>query len=118
MSLPALFATALDGRVSGVSCGGGLVSFVGETAKSWTGVPMGLIVPNILDVGDVGHLAALVAPRPLVFARAIETDRTPATRERTLSAFAFCGSIFQLMSAADRLKLSEPADLRALISRL
>ena len=34
MSLPALFAAALDTRVSGVSCDGGLVSFVGATARA------------------------------------------------------------------------------------
>ena len=75
---------------------------------------MGLLVPNILDVGDVGHLAALVAPRPLVFTRAIDTDgQGTATRERTLSAFAFCRSIYQLMGAADRLKLSSRRTLHA-----
>ena len=49
MSLPALFAAGLDARVSGVSCSGGLVSFVGRNAQPWAGVPMGLLAPNILD---------------------------------------------------------------------
>ena len=118
MSLPALFAAGLDARVSGVSCSGGLVSFVGQNAKPWSGVPMGLLAPNILDVGDVGHLAALVAPRPLVFTHAIETDGTPATLDRTASAFAFCRSIYQLTGAEDRLKLAPPADLGDLLPRL
>jgi len=115
MSLGALFAAALDTRVAGVSCSGGLVSFVGQTSSSWHGVPMGLIVPNILDVGDVGHLAALVAPRPLVFTRAIEPEGGVANIERTVTAFTFARSIYQLMGASERLKLSEPAELRALL---
>ncbi len=115
MSLPALLAAGLDDRVSGVSCDGGLISFVGATATSWAGVPMSLAVPNILDVGDVGHLGALVAPRPLVYSRPIDTDGRPAARERTLSAFAFCHAIYQLSRAGDRLKLSDPADLHTLI---
>ena len=96
MSLPALLAAGLDARVSAVSCTGGLVSFVGQTTKTWSGVPMGLLAPNILDVGDIGHLAALVAPRPLVFTHAIETDGTAANLDRTASAFAFCRSIYRL----------------------
>ena len=77
---------------------------------------MSLAIPNILDVGDVAHLGALIAPRPLVFSRPIDTDGRPATRDRTLSAFAFCRAIFQLMGAADRLKLAEPAELHSLVA--
>jgi dienelactone hydrolase len=111
MSLPALLAAALDDRVSGVSCDGGLVSFLAETETPWSGVPMSLAVPNILSAGDVGHLAALVAPRPLIFARPIDTDGRRATRERTFSAFAFCRAVYQLLNSGHRLKLNEPAAL-------
>ncbi len=58
MSLPAIVAAALDPRVAGVVCSDCLASFVGRGSKPWSGVSMGLIAPNILDVGDVGHLAA------------------------------------------------------------
>src|SRR5262249_58846966 len=66
MSVPAILAAALDSRVAGVVCSDCLVSFVGGGARPWSELPMGLAVPNVLDVGDIGHLAALVAPRPLV----------------------------------------------------
>jgi dienelactone hydrolase len=117
MSLPTLFAAGLDARVSGMSCTRGLVSFVAQDTKPWSGVPMGLLAPNILDVGDVGHLAALVAPRPLVFTNAIETDGTPATFNRTVSAWAFCRSIYRLTGAGDRLKFAPQADLGDLLSQ-
>ncbi len=117
MSVPALCAAGLDARVSGISCTRGLVSFVGRNAKPWADVPMGVLAPNVLDVGDVGHLAALVAPRPLVFTHAIDTDGTPATLDRTRSAFEFCRSIYRLAGAGDRLKLAPPADVGALLSR-
>jgi hypothetical protein len=116
MGLAALLAAALDDRVAGVSCDGTLVSFVAEKGKQWKDVPMSLAVPNILDAGDVSHLAALVAPRPLVFSRPIDPDGRPATRDRTLAAFAFCRAIFQLTGAADRLKLGEPAELHSLVA--
>jgi hypothetical protein len=118
MSLPALIAAGLDARVSGVSCSRGLVSFVGRNEKPWAGVPMGLLAPNILDVGDVSHLAALAAPRPLAFTDAIETDGTAATTDRTESAFAFCRAIYGLTRGGDRLKLVPPVDLADLLARL
>jgi hypothetical protein len=117
MSLPALFAAALDARVSGVSCSGGLVSYVARTTRPWSGMSMGLIAPNILDVGNVGHLAALVAPRPLVFTRSVEPEGEAATSERAEAAFAFCRSVYQLMGVENHLKLSQPADLRELMAR-
>jgi dienelactone hydrolase len=116
IGLAAVLAAALDDRVAGVSCDGGLVSFVAEKPKPWSDVPMSFAVPNILSVGDVAHLGALIAPRPLVFSRPFDTDGTPATRDRTLSAFAFCRAIFQLMGAADRLKLVDPAELHSLVA--
>jgi dienelactone hydrolase len=115
MSLPALLAAALDARVAAVHCTGGLVSFVGNTTKPWIEVPMGLLAPNILDVVDVSHLAALVAPRPLAFTRAIEPEGGLATPDRTARAFAFARSVYQLIGAADRIRLAEPADLRTLL---
>jgi dienelactone hydrolase len=115
MSLPALLAAALDPRVSGVACAGGLVSFVGATTRPWSGVAMGLIAPNILNVGDIGHLAALIAPRPLVYTGALEPEGRVATPDRTLASFAFSRSVYGLVGAEDRLKLSQPADLRTLL---
>jgi len=111
MSLPALLAAALDPRVAGVSCAGCLVSFVGQGEKPWSGVPMGLLAPNILDVGDVGHFAALVAPRPLVISSAIAPEGGLASQDRILREFAFTRSVYELMGASDRLNLSPLGNL-------
>jgi dienelactone hydrolase len=117
MSLPALLAAALDPRVAGVSCKGCLVSLVARSGKPWSGVPMGLIVPNMLDLGDIGHLAALLAPRPLVFSSAVEPEGGVATADRVVAAFAFCRAVYQLLGASDRLKLAAGADLRAMLPK-
>jgi dienelactone hydrolase len=112
MSLPALLAAALDVRVDGVVCEACLVSFVARAGKPWSGHPMGLLAPDILDVGDVGHLAALVAPRPFVLTSAIEPDGEPAEPARIRAAFEFTQSIYRLVGATDRVKIGEFADLR------
>lgn len=112
MSLPALMAGALDPRVAGVWCEGCLVSYVGRDAKPWSGHPMGLMAPRILELADVSQLAALLAPRPFVLTSATEPDGGPATLARIRLAFDFTRGIYDLLGAADRLKLGDRADLR------
>ena len=65
--LVALAAAATDPRVSRVAAVGTLASYVSD--EPYRGQRLGVIVPRILrDVGDVPHLAALVAPRRVVIA--------------------------------------------------
>ncbi len=111
MSLPALIAGALDPRVSGVCCEDCLVSYVGLDAKPWSGHPMGLLAPNILELADVGHIAALLAPRPFVLTSAVEPDGGPATVARIQGAFDFTRRVYGLLGVADRMKLGDRADL-------
>ena len=99
MSIPAMLAGGLDRRVAGVSCEGALVSYVGREARPWAGVPMGLLAPGILEVGDVGQLAALLAPRPFVLRGATEPDGGQASPERIRSAFEFTRRIYNLVGA-------------------
>src|SRR5262249_54167691 len=65
--LVALAAAATDPRVSKVAAVGTLASYVSD--EPYKGQRLGVIVPGLLrDVGDIPHLAALVAPRPVVIA--------------------------------------------------
>ncbi len=115
MSVPALLAGGLDLRVGGVVCEGCLVSYVGVEGKLWSGHPMGLLAPNILELGDISHFAALLAPRRFVLTSAVEPDGQPATAARILRAFEFTERIYRLLGAADRLKLGEQADSRVFL---
>jgi dienelactone hydrolase len=117
MSLPAILAAALDQRVSAVACSDCLVSFASRGAKPWSGVPMGLIAPDILDVGDIGHLAALVAPRPLVIASGVEPEGDPAGQDRLLDAFGFTGAVYRLLQASTRLTLGRVVEASRLLPR-
>jgi hypothetical protein len=116
MALPTLVAAGLDRRIAGIACLHGLVSLVGTTDIPWRNVPMGLLAPGLLEVGDIGHLAALVAPRPLVYANAIEPDGGhEAAAARSESAFRFARSIFRLMAVPDKMALARPANLPAMM---
>jgi hypothetical protein len=115
MSVPALLTAALDPRVAAVACSDCLVSLVGRQGKPWSGVPMGLIVPNILEVGDIGHLAALIAPRRLVITSGIEPEGHAATADRLADAFAFPRSIYRLLDGAANLTIGQAADVESLL---
>ncbi|HEY2158326.1 MAG TPA: hypothetical protein VGH33_22035, partial [Isosphaeraceae bacterium] len=110
--LVALIASALrNDRVSRVGWIGPLVSFVGADAMPWTGLPMGLIAPDVLDVADVGHLAALVAPKPLVLAGGVEPSGVPASAARRAEAFGYARAAYRLLGAPQRLTLLDSADV-------
>ena len=70
MSLVAILAAislawrAVVAKIAGELCG--------PSAVPWT-EPMGIIVPNILEVADIPHLAALVAPRKMTIASGMDT---------------------------------------------
>jgi dienelactone hydrolase len=108
LALAAILAATLEPRIDAVAVDGVLVSYVGRTAAPWAKISMGIIVPDLLDVGDTGHLAALVAPRPLSIGGGIETDGQPAGPSRLASAFAYTKSIYALLGTPQALKLGVP----------
>ncbi|HWE37906.1 MAG TPA: acetylxylan esterase [Isosphaeraceae bacterium] len=115
--LVAMLAGGLDpGRVRAVAASRPPMSFVGE--GPWAGWPMGLIAPTVLDVGDVGHLAALVAPRRLAVGGGFGTDGADAPRDRLADAFAPTRAIYATLKARDRLVVLPDAALPPLIEAL
>ncbi len=78
---------------------------------------MGLLAPNILELGDISHFAALLAPRPFVLTSAVEPDGQPSTPERIRGAFEFTERIYRLLGAADRLALGTRVDSRKVLGR-
>jgi dienelactone hydrolase len=103
--LVALATAALDDRPASVRLDGVLASFVADGPDEWSGVAMGLLVPNILDVADVGRIAALVAPRPLRIAGAVEPTGQPASADRLKEVFAFTREIYGLFEADAKLEV-------------
>jgi dienelactone hydrolase len=115
MAVAAVVAAALDSRIAAVACSDGLVSYVARNDLPWRGVPMGLLVPNILDVGDIGHLAALTAPRPLTIGRCVEPDGEIASPERVRAAFAYCETVYRLIGASNKLRIGDELSLGSVL---
>ena len=74
MTLPALYALALDERIAGATLVGLLTTYVSPTPvphPTWT------FARDLLKHADIEHLAALAAPRPLGVANPVGPDLKP-----------------------------------------
>jgi cephalosporin-C deacetylase-like acetyl esterase len=103
--LVALCAAALyEDRVASAATIGMWASFVTREAYP-TGTPMGVVVPGILRVGDVPHLAALAAPRRLLIAEG-RTPQNQLLEEKPLcEAFRFARDVYRVLERDNALTL-------------
>jgi alpha-beta hydrolase superfamily lysophospholipase len=102
-ALVAICAGAFDERVRSVAANGLLASFV--SAHPPEGHRMATFVPFILDVGDVPHVAALLAPRRLLISAPVDAQNRPIDAERIGDAFAPTQDAYQWYSAAKELRI-------------
>lgn len=110
-SLVANLAAMYNDHVRAVVAERCLVSFVAPEAVPWPGVPMGIIVPNILEVADTPHLAAIVAPRRMIIASGTNTVGHTLTGELLVRAFSFTRSIYSLLGETPTLTVGVSGDL-------
>jgi len=85
MTLPALYAFALDGRIAGATLVAMLSTYVAAAPvqhPTWT------FARGLLKHADIDHLAALSAPRALVIAGPLGPDLAPLCGGRLRGAFA------------------------------
>ena len=87
-----------------------VVRLVGPEPVAWGPMRMGLIVPNMLTLGDFGRLAGLAAPRVLMVVRGLGTDGQPLPPAATTEAFAPARAVYGLHDADDALMLLERAE--------
>lgn len=102
----ALCAAALDSRLSTVVLIDPPPTLITEVAYP-AGTHMGLLAPGLLTVGDVPHLAALMAPRQLLIAGAVKEKE-----------FAFTKKIYALEKAGSRLHLMEGGKANDIADRI
>jgi dienelactone hydrolase len=69
------------------------------TAAYPAGTRMGLLAPGILRVGDVQHLAALVAPRKLIVAGGFSSAGKLLDAKSLDAAFTFTRGVYKLLKA-------------------
>jgi dienelactone hydrolase len=112
----AFCAAAIDARLFAVAALDALPTLITETAYP-PGTHMGLLAPGLLAVADVPHLAALVAPRPLVVAR-IGNAQGAEQKARLQEVFAFARKAYVLERAAESLHLLDNATIQDVAEKL
>ena len=75
MTLPALYALALDERIAGATLIGPLSTYV--TLRP-VPQPLWTVAPGLLRYADIDHLVALVAPRALTLSDPLGPDFAPS----------------------------------------
>ncbi|MBS0205495.1 MAG: acetylxylan esterase [Planctomycetes bacterium] len=112
----ALCAGALDDRISRVVTINSLASYV--TDQPYAGQRLGLMAPAIVrEVGDVAHLAALMAPRPVVIAGGVTGSARPLGPVALKELFKFTEQIYALNvpDGESPFQISTPEDVLDLL---
>lgn len=74
-----------------------------------SGTPMGILAPGILKVGDIPHLAALIAPRRLIIAGGTSPQGKKLSQKELEEAFRFTSEVYKTLKAAEKLTIvAEP----------
>jgi cephalosporin-C deacetylase-like acetyl esterase len=82
-ALLALLAGLYEDRVRAVAVRGGLASYLSVLEDSFAYVPLDVIIPGILESGDIADMAATLAPRPILM-EAMVDGRNRLVPEATL----------------------------------
>lgn len=94
-------AGLLEHRVASAAAVDCLSSYVTDQPYA-TGTYMGLLVPGILKVGDVPHLAALVTPRRLLVAGGVLPQGKKLTAKELKDAYAFTSAMYKLHGGEEK----------------
>jgi hypothetical protein len=87
-------AAAFDKRIAVVAAEEMLATWV--FPEEFDNVGLSYLIPKILTVGDVEHLAACVAPRPLLMLNAVDGQRRPMGEETWKQTVRFTESVYRL----------------------
>jgi len=103
--LPVLHAVALDETVRGAAITGTLATYSAIVDHEIYTHRYVMFTPGVLRKYDLPDVAALVAPRPLVFINAVDQAQRPLDAERVAEVFAPAGKIFDIAGARTELRV-------------
>ena len=113
----ALCAAALDPRVTHAITLDSLATFI--TSTPYRGQRLGILAPGILrEVGDIGHLAALAAPKRLIIAAGVRGDGVKINAAERTSLYAPATAVYGLMTATPRLSLMDATNPASILAAL
>lgn len=108
--LALMAAALLPERITAVVAWNSLSTYVTEYPYA-DGTRMALLVPGILKVGDVPHLAALSAPKRLILANGVNPRGQKLGERNFRESMSFVETVYKALKVSER--LSVVTDLRA-----
>lgn len=113
----ALCAAAVDTRITAAAALGTLASFVTETP--YRNQRLGILAPGMIPIiGDVAHLASLIAPRHVVIAGGVRGDGTPLDTAALKNAYAVATAVWSALDAPAQFILLAQPDAPAMAAAL
>lgn len=106
-ALAAFLAAALDPRMRGAAGIEPPLSFTGGHVPH--GMRMAVFSPGLMHAGDLPHLAALAAPRPVAVAAPVRLDATPATVSEMEKAYAWPREVYRALDREQALHVHATA---------
>lgn len=106
----AILAAGLSPRIGTTVADNAVVRLVATEPAAWGPMRMGLIVPNLLTLGDFGRLASLVAPRTLAVVGGLGADGKPVPAAELGAAFHHARATYGLYKAEGGLVFLDSAE--------
>ena len=116
--LLALLGALFDEQVRAVCVRGGLVSYESLLQGQFLYVPHDCVVPRALTVGDLGDVAAALAPRPLGLGELVDGVNRRVSSDTAKKALAAALAAYQQAGAPKALQLGEEPLARWMLARL
>ncbi len=100
----ALCAAALDERITHATAINSLSSYV--TSEPYRNHRLGLMVPGVLrDVGDISHIAALIAPRKVTITGGLRGNGQEILGDDLSREFTFTRNVFKLLNVSPKFRV-------------
>lgn len=104
-ALMALYAGALRDDVCCVAAHRGLYAYRALTSSPFHCHGLGLFLPGVLEAYDLGDVAGLVAPRPLLLLDPVDEMDRPADERALQDEYGIARATYSTLDAADRLAI-------------
>jgi cephalosporin-C deacetylase-like acetyl esterase len=103
-ALSAILAASFDERLACVVADELLASWVFN--EEFVGIDLAYMIPRILTVGDMPHLLAHVAPRPLWITNSVDGRRRAVPADDANRQLQYTAAVYDVTRASDKLHIS------------
>jgi len=104
-----LLAALYEEGIHVVAAQGGLAGYLSVLEHAFAYVPMDIMVPGILKVGDIADIAGALAPRPLLMERLVNGRNVLLPSPEVEQALALVRQAYRQPRAAERLTIRAEA---------